>query len=82
MLVEVEADHAVPWMEPTDADEAMILSLGGSEGATDHGHSANVVYADGEAKFLSLHPKQTPADLRRQLISIAGNDPPDAVVVD
>jgi hypothetical protein len=28
LLIEVDADHAIPWMQPIDADENLILQLG------------------------------------------------------
>ena len=70
IVIEVDADHAVPWMSPTDADEQLVLSLG-SNSKLPHAGGMHAVYADAKVLFL---PADTPADTRRALISIDGNE--------
>jgi type II secretory pathway pseudopilin PulG len=70
MVMEVDAQHAVHWMSPTDASEQMILSFGQS-GRLSHVGGAQAAMVDGSIRFLSNDTK--PATLRA-LISVAGND--------
>jgi hypothetical protein len=70
LVIEVDADHAVPWMAPTDADEELILSLG-KKSRLHHAGGMPAVFVDASARFL---PADLPADQRRALISIAGGD--------
>ncbi|MCG6156563.1 DUF1559 family PulG-like putative transporter [Rubinisphaera margarita] len=52
MVVEVPHEHAVPWMSPHDADEALMMSITpGSE--LPHEDAINVMYADGHAGSLN-----------------------------
>jgi type II secretory pathway pseudopilin PulG len=72
-VIDVDCDHAVPWMAPLDADEALVLSLGGGSPRprTHHISGMCIAYSDGSTDFL---PKDTDAEARRQLISTAGNE--------
>jgi type II secretory pathway pseudopilin PulG len=71
MVIEVDAEHAVPWMAPRDADESLLLSLGAS---SNHSHTGGMhaLFVDGTVRFLTA---TLPADKLRALISIAGNEP-------
>lgn len=70
MLIEVDEEHAVPWMSPVDADEEIVLALGGPNSRTAH-PGMQSVFADSSVKFL---PSEMPANLRQTLISVAGNE--------
>jgi prepilin-type N-terminal cleavage/methylation domain-containing protein len=72
-VIDVDCDHAVPWMAPFDADEAIVLSLGSGSPrpGTHHIGGMCIAYSDGSTDFL---PKDSDTEARRQLISIAGND--------
>ncbi|MGH7193267.1 MAG: DUF1559 domain-containing protein [Candidatus Saccharimonadales bacterium] len=70
MVIEVASEHAAPWMEPTDADEALLLSLG-SKTEVAHIGGVNAAFVDGSVQFLSA---ELPPAEWRALISIAGND--------
>ena len=70
MVVEVDLDHAVPWMAPRDADEALILTIGPK---SKHAHIGGVqaAFVDGTVRFLN---DNLPTDTRRALITIAGKE--------
>jgi prepilin-type processing-associated H-X9-DG protein len=70
MLIEVDSDHAVPWMAPMDADEAMVLGIG-PQSPLAHSVGMNAAFVDGSVRFLFA---ELPAAQRLALISIAGND--------
>jgi prepilin-type processing-associated H-X9-DG protein len=57
MVFEAEAAHAVPWMAPNDADEALIRNL--SKISTDHPGGRNVGFADGSIRFVKTTVKDT-----------------------
>lgn len=70
MVMEVDSDHAVPWMSPTDADEQVVMGIG-PKSKLDHPGGVNVAFVDGSVRFLGA---DIPATQLRALISIAGND--------
>ncbi len=72
MLIEVDADHEVPWMAPLDADEELIRSLGqpGSKLA----HSGNVVIAVAADASVHSLAMPMPAETLHALITIAGQE--------
>jgi len=70
MVIEVDTEHSVPWMSPTDADEELILSLASSESLIHDGRIA-VATVTGRAVSLST---PTDAEELRAMISIAGGD--------
>jgi prepilin-type N-terminal cleavage/methylation domain-containing protein/prepilin-type processing-associated H-X9-DG protein len=76
MVIEVGAEHAVPWMAPADADETKVMSLG-SAAKPPHGGGRNVSFVDGGVRFLKA---DISAETLRALISISGGDDvrPDA----
>lgn len=71
MVIEADEEHAVPWMSPVDADEKTVLGLAGPTSRTAHPHGVQAGFVDGSVRLLS---DETPAAVRRALISIAGND--------
>lgn len=70
LVIEVDADHAVPWMSPVDADEATVLEIG-PESKVAHPGGVQAAFVDGHVSFLQ---DDLPADQRRALISSAAND--------
>lgn len=70
MVVEVDAEHAVHWMSPMDADEQLILSISTAK-RLPHPGVFQALLADGSTRFL---PANTKASTLRALISIAGHD--------
>jgi type II secretory pathway pseudopilin PulG len=71
MVIEVESEHAIPWMSPADADEKLVLALGDPKTRSPHPGGAVTAFMDGRVQFLG---DELPADQRRAMISIAGND--------
>ena len=71
MVVEVDLEHAVHWMSPSDADESLFLAIG-STSKLDHVGGIHFALADGTVRFLNATAS---ADIRRALISVAGNEP-------
>jgi hypothetical protein len=70
MLVEVGTENAVPWMQPVDADEQMVLGIGGDESKLSHPGVTNVAWGDGRCSAINF---DMPEDIRRQLIDFVGN---------
>jgi prepilin-type processing-associated H-X9-DG protein len=71
-VIEVDGAHAAHWMAPTGADAALVLSLGqGPSSKLGHPGGTNAALVDGSVRFLRA---TTTAQVRRALISIAGND--------
>lgn len=70
LVLEVDAEHSVPWMSPRDADEALFLAINPNS-KTDHVGGTHVLFVDGKVRFLK---SDFPTAVRRALISIAGND--------
>lgn len=71
MVIEVDTEHAVPWMAPVDADEQLVMSIG-PESELAHSGGVNAAFVDGSVHFLMTDDLS--ATDRRALISIAGND--------
>ncbi|WP_165069801.1 DUF1559 family PulG-like putative transporter [Paludisphaera rhizosphaerae] len=69
-VVEVAAEDAVHWMAPEDADEAMVLKLGG-HAKLPHADGFIVSSADAGIHFLKA---TTNAELRQALISVDGGE--------
>lgn len=70
VVLEVAPKHAVHWMAPSDADEAIVLALGpNSELAHDGG--VNVAFCDGRVIFVH---DTLPKEKWQAAISIAGSD--------
>ncbi len=74
MVIEAGEENAVPWMAPVDADESLVMSLGPTT-KFPHAGGTNACCVDGFVRFLKA---DTPAKVRRALISISGNDDEDA----
>jgi prepilin-type processing-associated H-X9-DG protein len=70
LLVEVDPEHAVPWMSPMDASEEVVLKIGPDSNLA-HPGGAHAAFADGHVTFLF---DDLPADQRRAIISSAAGD--------
>jgi hypothetical protein len=70
IVIEVDSEHAVPWMSPIDADEKMVMSIGPNSKLA-HVSGVNAAFVDMHVAFLNA---ELSARDRRALISIAGND--------
>jgi prepilin-type processing-associated H-X9-DG protein len=70
MVIEIDSDHAVPWMSPIDADEQMVLDIG-PKSKLAHPGGVQAAFADGSVHFIEA---ELPAAVRQALISIAGDD--------
>ncbi|TXT35990.1 MAG: hypothetical protein FD138_1141 [Planctomycetota bacterium] len=70
MVTEVDSEHAVPWMAPTDADESLFLAISPTSKLA-HTGGVQAALADGSVRFLNA---SMPAEIRRALISIDGNE--------
>ena len=70
MVIEVAQEQAVHWMAPQDASEEMVLNFG-NDGKLAHTGGTQAAFADGHVQFLS---ENLDTEIRRALISIAGND--------
>lgn len=70
IVIEAPPDKAVHWMCPQDADEALVVGL---SKASQSSHSSvwNAARADGSVFTLS---SETPAEIRRAMVSIAAGD--------
>jgi prepilin-type processing-associated H-X9-DG protein len=71
IVIEAPSDRAVPWMSPQDASEDDLLAIQ-PESKLAHPSGFNVGYADGSVRFLA---SDSPAELRRALITVAGKEP-------
>jgi prepilin-type processing-associated H-X9-DG protein len=70
MVIEVDAEHAVHWMSPTDADEQQVLGFVTSPRLS-HPGGAHAAFVDGSVRFLS---DKLEADKLRALMTVDGND--------
>ncbi len=70
MLIEVDSEHATPWMSPVDADEKLVLGIG-PKSKLAHAGGTHAAFVDGTVRFLS---DEMSSSQRRELISIAGNE--------
>ena len=70
LVIEVDRDHAIPWMAPGDADESLVMGLG-ADSTLDHAGGTNACFIDGHVQFMKA---TTPAPIRRAWMSIAGHD--------
>lgn len=70
MVIEAGEENAVPWMAPVDADESLVLSLG-PKTKLHHAGGMNASLVAGSVTFLRA---DTPARVRRALVSISGKD--------
>lgn len=73
MLIEVDSNHAVPWMSPQDADKDLWLNLG-PKFDLPHAGGSMVAFADGSVHFISA---ELPANERRAMMNATRkkNDP-------
>lgn len=70
VVMEVDPQHAVHWMSPTDATEPMILDFAAAA-RLPHPEGAQALFVNSQVRFLS---KDIKPDTLRALVSIAGND--------
>ncbi len=70
MVTEVDSEHAVHWMAPTDADESLFLAISSTSKLV-HTGGVQAAFADGSVRFLNVGLS---AQIRRALISIDGNE--------
>jgi prepilin-type processing-associated H-X9-DG protein len=63
-VIEVPAEHAVHWMSPTDASEAVVLGMN-SKSKLPHPGGAHAAMGDGRVQFLSA---DLPAETRLRLM--------------
>ena len=68
LVIEVAESQAVHWMDPVDADEKFLKSLG-PRGSFPHESGFHALYADGSVRFISV--KEWVAD-RNSFLSITG----------
>lgn len=73
MVIEVSADQATQWMEPVDADEVLLMGIS-TNTIPPHSSGFHALTADGAVQFLS---NETPAPIRRAMLTIAGDDNAD-----
>jgi prepilin-type processing-associated H-X9-DG protein len=71
MVIEVPVDKTVHWMNPVDADEQLVLSIGPNSKLL-HNGGVSALFVDGHLQFLST---EMDFRVRRALISINGNEP-------
>ncbi len=72
VVIDYPADRAVHWMQPTDSDKTMFVSLRDASGLP-HGEGVNVAFADGTIRIVS---RDTSNASRRAMVTIlAGDDP-------
>jgi hypothetical protein len=70
MVVELDLEHAIPWMAPRDADDALLLALGPTSKLA-HVGGTQAAFVDGTVRFLFVDME---TKVRRALISIAGKE--------
>ena len=71
MVVDITQTHAVHWMSPQDADEALLLGMAGEVKDLQHIGGFQGALADGSVRFFSVN---LPATTLKALISISAND--------
>jgi hypothetical protein len=72
LVFETGHAHAVPWMEPADADVDQFFDFGRSaEVELDHTGGAHMLVGDGVVRFIS---RELPTATRRALLTVAGAD--------
>jgi type II secretory pathway pseudopilin PulG len=70
IVIEVDAKHAVHWMDPSDANEELVLSLGPKDSLA-HGDRILAAFLDGTVQSLNA---EISAAERRELISVSKED--------
>lgn len=70
LVFEADPAHAVHWMEPADADEALMMSIS-PQSELPHAGGTHGLLGDGSVRFLS---SKLSAEARRALITAAGGD--------
>lgn len=72
LVIEVPYEYSVQWMEPRDADEALVLaSFRPDVKKTQHAGGDHVLMADGTVRFLS---QNIPPETLRGLLSASGGE--------
>ena len=70
MVIEVDTEHSVPWMAPSDVEASVFLSIGPNSTLA-HPGALHGCFADGSVRLL---PIELSPEHRRALISINGQD--------
>lgn len=70
LVIEVDAEHAVPWMSPEDIDEGWWLAVN-SKSRTNHSGVIHGLMADGSVRFFALN---VPTDVRKALVTATAGD--------
>ena len=71
MVVDIPQTHAVHWMSPQDADEALLLGIAREEKDLQHTGGFQGALADGSVRYFSVN---LPATTLKALITISAND--------
>ena len=71
LVLETSHAHAVPWMEPADADADQFFDFGRKTDETGHTGGAHMLMGDGAVRFFS---QDLPTATRRALLTVAGED--------
>lgn len=69
LVIEVDAAHAVHWMQPQDADEALLLSLN-EQTEWSHPRGFHALFGDGSVQFQLA---TLTANERRQFLTVSGD---------
>jgi hypothetical protein len=70
LVMEVDDEHAVPWMAPQDADAAWLRGIG-AKTKFSHSGSGHALLADGAVRFLSSNLDPS---VRQALITVEGGE--------
>jgi type II secretory pathway pseudopilin PulG len=71
LVIEVDTEHAVPWMSPVDANESFVMKIGEPNFRPPHPAGMQAAFVDCHVGILR---DDIPADQLRAMLSIAGND--------
>lgn len=77
LVVEVPDDQAVHWMSPYDTNEQTFLNIS-EKSQLQHKDGFQAVMVDGSVRFFNI--EELPAERRKSMITIAGNDAPAFII--
>ncbi len=69
-VIEIDPEHAVPWMSPQDAEEALFHGLA-TKKQLPHVGGSHALFADGAVRFLS---QNLPPETRQAIVTIDGHE--------